>query len=338
VVIIAVIVGFMLTPGGSTSGISYEPVKYTTQLEGKSIKCDNISLPQGTVTFNNDTVENRPSEPPKPATLCSYENEYLSLLKRDTPVYKVSPVEGGCLGPFWTTQNPENSNLTPQEWYNKYAIPYKVQGTIYVLEAQLSGSNSSFTVGYVSRSRSSSKNPELEKRPGGGTEITVFGFNQEQTARDAKIQDSEIRVDGEPIKVSDVAPGLTNCRPVAEWTREGFNQLPTPTTATTSSPTTAEKPGSTGGRLYKVSDSGCSTNPTFGSPEAIGTITNISDATLSFTINVGFDSSTGTVLDTGFANVMSLPAGQTARWLATGPVSPVPGISSCPVTSVETFP
>jgi hypothetical protein len=92
------------------------------------------------------------------------------------------------------------------------------------------------------------------------------------------------------------------------------------------------------GTGYAISDAGCSTDPTFGFPEAYGQITNQSSAAASYTIHVAFDGADGTVLASGFTNVGPLPAGATGNWQAQGPVQPVPGVETCPVTGVTVFP
>jgi serine/threonine protein kinase len=128
------------------------------------------------------------------------------------------------------------------------------------------------------------------------------------------------------------------------WQNKSDDVTPTTATPTTAAPTTtaptttAPTTSVSGTGSYSVGAVTCGTDPNFGYPTATGTITNKSSQTQSYTVDVSFNAGSSQVIS-GFANVESVAPGQTANFTArANTVSPVTGITSCPVSNVTAYP
>ncbi len=130
---------------------------------------------------------------------------------------------------------------------------------------------------------------------------------------------------------------IAPCEPTPTTTSTTMTTELHPTTSSSTS-TTQAAPNATSQSVYSDTDAGCSTDLTFGFPEATGQITNESGETATYTVHVSFNDENGTMLASGFANVGPVPPGQTADWQARGPITPVQGVVDCPVTAVDVFP
>jgi len=333
--VVALVVGLLLgLPGPSHASrripLDDSLVNYTSMQAGTTT-CATTStrFPLVVVHFNTtqakDQRENRVQGCDN-GSLTTYDN--LSRARDGTTVYRVSTHERtGCFSPFWTTQSPAKTN--PTDWWQEYQLPPEPnappRANVYWFSAILLRPKDPSAPDFVVS--------PVEKLNGDGVtgalEITLGNFNKDLAEKKGDCATGNLGF-----------AGLTDIKQIGSWSApSGLATTTSPTTtpvpSTTIPVTTTSPPNST----YSLGPVTCGTDPTFGFPIATGTITNTSQQILSYTVNVSFNSSDGTQLVSGFANIWSVSPGQTANFTAqANTVQPVPGVTSCPVVGVFTFP